>query len=233
MVRGAINSAGRGRGGFSLIELLVVVSIIALLIALLLPSLTKVKEAARRSVCASNMRQIFIGTLDYASTFNGQFPDNVRDDGGEHLTFIHTRTYEHFTQTMGLIKPVLSCPNRSDWYRYETAGVRLGYYFMFGHTAPWSGDPNPWTSPRQMTAPGQSVMIADVIEKRTANPNVTSSSHGPTGEVRGPLGQPLEPEQIDSEGGNVGRLDGSVTWEPQAAKREHRVNHPGTISGYW
>jgi prepilin-type N-terminal cleavage/methylation domain-containing protein len=42
--------------GFTLIELLVVVAIISVLIAILLPSLGRVKETARRTVCASNLR---------------------------------------------------------------------------------------------------------------------------------------------------------------------------------
>ena len=45
----------RERGGFTLIELLVVIAIIALLVALLVPSLTRARELARRAVCASNL----------------------------------------------------------------------------------------------------------------------------------------------------------------------------------
>jgi prepilin-type N-terminal cleavage/methylation domain-containing protein/prepilin-type processing-associated H-X9-DG protein len=47
--------------GFTLAELMIVVSIIAILISLLLPSLTAAKSAARTAMCASNMRQLFIG----------------------------------------------------------------------------------------------------------------------------------------------------------------------------
>ena len=49
--------------GFSLVELLIVIGIIALLIALLLPSLKRAREASLRVHCANNLRQLMIATL--------------------------------------------------------------------------------------------------------------------------------------------------------------------------
>ncbi len=62
------------RRGFTLVELLVVVSIIALLLGILLPGLGAAKELARQTSCASNLRNMVLGVRIYAHEHNGWLP---------------------------------------------------------------------------------------------------------------------------------------------------------------
>lgn len=73
-VRGAPSNV---RAGFSLLDVLVSISVIAVLIGLLMPSLARVQETARRVVCQSNIRQIGLGVMMYADDYRGFLPPSI------------------------------------------------------------------------------------------------------------------------------------------------------------
>jgi prepilin-type N-terminal cleavage/methylation domain-containing protein/prepilin-type processing-associated H-X9-DG protein len=75
--------------GFTLVELLTVIAIIALLAAILFPVFGRVRESARRSSCQSNLKQIGLGMLQYVQDYDQKFPFAVQCNAGPDPTLCY------------------------------------------------------------------------------------------------------------------------------------------------
>jgi prepilin-type N-terminal cleavage/methylation domain-containing protein/prepilin-type processing-associated H-X9-DG protein len=111
--------------GFTLVELLVVVAIIGVLISLLLPAVQAARAAARRTQCASNLRQIGLGMHQYTDIHVGQFPamSHGRDRAESWVNSL--------APFMENVDSVRLCPD--DLARYESQSGRVTSYAMNGY----------------------------------------------------------------------------------------------------
>ena len=104
---------GEGRRGFTLIELLVVIAIIGLLAGMLLPSIGRALERARRTKCAANVRGIGIALILYADDNEGRFPPPVDPAGGA-TEPARDRFAYLFKQAYIKTPNLFICPDRKD-----------------------------------------------------------------------------------------------------------------------
>jgi len=132
----------RHHHGFSLIELLVVVSIIAVLAALLLPAIGLVRDAANRMSCRSSLRQLAMGTYGYAQDWDGALLPLADAANNPWMTLV--RPYvEDWTTSATLAGVIWGCPEyRRNPMRNPDGSLHAWFPGYALNGMPWqAGDP--------------------------------------------------------------------------------------------
>jgi prepilin-type N-terminal cleavage/methylation domain-containing protein/prepilin-type processing-associated H-X9-DG protein len=123
------------RHGFTLIELLVVIAIIAILAAILFPVFAKAREKARQSSCLSNMKQLGLGTLQYAQDYDEQLPTALNNGGLSWCATANTwrqKIIPYLKNTQ-----IFVCPSANGNGNSCPAGSEMPYLGYYGASAGW------------------------------------------------------------------------------------------------
>ena len=171
------------RTAFSLIELLVVIGILVVLIGILLPTVSRVREQGKRTQCASNLRQIGVGLHRYFNEF-GALParPSPLDWKNPHVLKFQQEdgdVSELMAKYCGP-KSILYCPdnpedrNETNWWPYRTGTIAVTYQFPF-----WFSKEMAWQIeyPDYKRLGSDRVLAADVLATSDGVAHVVEHNH--------------------------------------------------------
>ncbi len=124
----------RRKKGFTLIELMIVIAIIAILAAVLVPNFMRAREASRLTACKSNLKNISTAVETYSNDYDGLYPGNTRfqDINSSGTNGVNTLATTYIGKT-------LNCPAAAAAYRYRLATDSGAGYWIYCPAANGSG----------------------------------------------------------------------------------------------
>ena len=160
----------RGGGGpppclqaFTLIELLVVMAIIAILAALMLPSLSSSREAGRGAVCISQMRQLGLAMQQFLMANEETFPRSQHSAAAHGEELWRDRLVPYLGVASGRARDVhrqaYRCP--SDKRAPQWLSYALNVYFELGSYDDYEGKPQTWRHRTQVDRPTTTILFAE------------------------------------------------------------------------
>ena len=122
----------RTRRGFTLVELLLTVAVVGILLALLLPAVNSARAAARRTQCASNLRQVGLAIGSYTDVHHGRWPESTHTSEPDPVTGKFTRAWiVSVAPYLEDVDAVRICPDDSTGSQRQLA--RLNSYALNGY----------------------------------------------------------------------------------------------------